>query len=213
MSGIREIRLDQKRFDHAIADLCDRDRDLKLVVTSFGSPPLWARRPGFQTLVHTILEQQVSLASAKAVLTRLRSICKPLNPENFVALRDSCLSEAGFSRQKMRYCRALAEAIASGDLNLRQLHQMNDADFREKIMSYPGIGPWTADVYLLGALRRPDVWPVGDLALLAAAHSLKNLKNRPSPAELEQIGEKWRPHRSSAARILWHHYLNQRVRK
>ena len=169
---------------------------------------MWRRKPGFVTLIHTILEQQVSLASANAVLNKLRRMCTPLNPDTLLGMSSAQLASAGFSRQKMRYCRALAEAISSGELYLRKLHKLDDDAFRMEITAYPGIGPWTANVYLLMALGRPDVWPSGDLALQAAAQSLKNLKARPSPEKLDRIGEKWRPYRSSAARILWHHYRN-----
>lgn len=201
-----DTRMNRQAYARSIAWLCHRDEDFQKVVDRHGLPPMWRRKPGFVTLIHTILEQQVSLASAKAVLNKLRKICIPLNPETLLGLSSAQLASAGFSRQKMRYCRALAEAISSGELYLAKLHQLDDDAFRKEITAYPGIGPWTANVYLLTALGRPDIWPSGDLALQAAAQSLKNLQTRPSPEKLDRIGEKWRPYRSSAARILWHHY-------
>jgi len=201
-----DTRMNRQAYARSIAWLCHRDEDFQKVVDRHGLPPMWRRKPGFVTLIHTILEQQVSLASAKAVLNKLRKICTPLNPETLLGLSSAQLASAGFSRQKMRYCRALAEAISSGELYLAKLHQLDDDEFRKEITAYPGIGPWTANVYLLTALGRPDIWPSGDLALQAAAQSLKNLQTRPSPEKLDRIGEKWRPYRSSAARILWHHY-------
>lgn len=198
--------MNRQAYARSIAWLCHRDADFQEVVDRHGLPPMWRRKPGFVTLIHTILEQQVSLASAKAVLNKLRKICTPLNPGTLLGLSSAQLASAGFSRQKMRYCRALAEAISSGELYLAKLHRLDDDAFRKEITAYPGIGPWTANVYLLTALGRPDIWPSGDLALQAAAQSLKNLESRPSPEKLDRIGEKWRPYRSSAARILWHHY-------
>ena len=208
MSGRNDNRVNQQEFAKSIDWLCRRDDDFRRVVSRHGLPPIWRRKPGFVTLIHTILEQQVSLASANAVLIKLGQMCTPLNPDTLLRLSSAQLASAGFSRQKMRYCRALAEAISSGELYLRKLHKLDDDAFRMEITAYPGIGPWTANVYLLMALGRPDVWPSGDLALQAAAQSLKNLKARPSPEKLDRIGEKWRPYRSSAARILWHHYRN-----
>ncbi|MCZ6559721.1 MAG: DNA-3-methyladenine glycosylase 2 family protein [Gammaproteobacteria bacterium] len=208
MSRRHDYRMSHQDHARAIALLCHRDKDFRQVIGCHGLPPMWQRKPGFVTLVHTILEQQVSLASAKAVLKKLRKICTPLNPDKLLALSTAQLAASGFSRQKMRYCRTLAEAISSAELNLRKLHRLDDDSFRKEITVYPGIGPWTADVYLLMALGRPNVWPSGDLALMAATQSLKNLQARPSRDEMDRIGEKWRPYRSSAARILWHHYLN-----
>ena len=206
MSNGYDTRMNRQAYARSIAWLCHRDADFQEVVDRHGLPPMWRRKPGFVTLIHTILEQQVSLASAKAVLNKLRKICTPLNPGTLLGLSSAQLASAGFSRQKMRYCRALAEAISSGELYLAKLHRLDDDAFRKEITAYPGIGPWTANVYLLTALGRPDIWPSGDLALQAAAQSLKNLESRPSPEKLDRIGEKWRPYRSSAARILWHHY-------
>ncbi len=206
MSNGYDTRMNRQAHARSIAWLCHRDADFQEVVDRHGLPPMWRRKPGFVTLIHTILEQQVSLASAQAVLNKLRKICTPLKPETLLGLSSAQLASAGFSRQKMRYCRALAEAISSGELYLAKLHKLDDDAFRKEITAYPGIGPWTANVYLLTALGRPDIWPSGDLALQAAAQSLKNLQTRPSPEKLDRIGEKWRPYRSSAARILWHHY-------
>lgn len=209
MSNGYDTRLNQQAYARSIAWLCRRDEDFKKVVDRHGLPPMWQRKPGFVTLIHTILEQQVSLASAKAVLKKLRKICTPLNPETLLGLTGAQLASVGFSRQKMRYCRALAEAISSGELYLGKLHKLDDDAFRAEITAYPGIGPWTANVYLLMALGRPDIWPSGDLALQSAAQSLKSLKARPTPQKLDRIGDKWRPYRSAAARILWLHYLNR----
>ena len=173
-----------------------------------GPPPMWLREPGFPTLVHIILEQQVSLASAQAAFNRLVAAISPLTPERFLELDDVSLKIIGFSRQKTAYTRHLAELIVQGSLNLDMLSAMDDMRARLDLLQVKGIGPWTADIYLLMALRRPDVWPSGDLALATAVQLVKQLPYRPSPEQLNEIGQEWRPWRAVAARILWHYYLN-----
>jgi len=200
--------LDALALPYALADLTARDPRLARIVADFGPPPLWARAPGFPTLLHIILEQQVSLASAKAAYDRLLAIATPLTPARFLALDDATLKAVGFSRQKVRYGRELARAIEEGRLELAGLATMDDDAARAELVKVIGIGRWTADIYLLMALGRPDVWPVGDLALATAARDVLDLPTAPPPAELAAIGEAWRPWRAVAARILWHHYLS-----
>jgi DNA-3-methyladenine glycosylase II len=202
--------LDEKSLRRAVKMLAARDADLAAILTRFGMPPLWPREPGFATLVHIILEQQVSLASAKAAFDRLQAALDRVEPDRFLTLDDVTLKAIGFSRQKMHYVRSLAGALVEGELDLPQLHQQEDATLRATLKRLKGIGDWTVDVYLLMALRRPDVWPVGDLGLLVAAQEIKRLPARPTPAELEVLGEPWRPWRAVAARLLWHHYLSTR---
>ncbi len=189
--------------------LVEADPDLARVVSSLGRPPLWAREPGFPSLVHIILEQQVSLASARAAFDKLNGAASPLTPDRFLEFSDCELKAFGFSRQKTRYCRALAHAVLSGDLKLKALSAHNDQAVRAQLMKIQGIGPWTADIFLLMALLRPDIWPTGDLALAVAVQQVKALPARPNPEELEAIAFPWRPWRAVAARILWHYYLNQ----
>ncbi|MGH2360769.1 MAG: DNA-3-methyladenine glycosylase family protein [bacterium] len=160
-------------------------------------------------MVHIILEQQVSLASAGAAFNRLAETASPLTPERFLRLSAPGLKKIGFSRQKTAYARHLAESIVEGRLPLRQLAGMNDGDARTALLELKGIGPWTADIYLLMALRRPDVWPSGDLALASAVQEVKRLRARPSVADLDEIGIAWKPWRAVAARLLWHHYLSR----
>jgi DNA-3-methyladenine glycosylase II len=155
-----------------------------------------------------ILEQQVSLASARAAFDRLNEAVDPLTPPAFLRLTAPRLKRIGFSRQKTRYARELARALVRGTLDLDALARMDDDGVREALTRIPGIGRWTSDVYLLMALRRPDVWPSGDLALAVAAQDVKRLPGRPSPRELEELAEPWRPWRAVAARLLWCHYLN-----
>jgi DNA-3-methyladenine glycosylase II len=196
----------------AVDELAARDADLAGIVARFGPPPLWDREPGFATLVHLILEQQVSLASAAAAFDRLRAVADPLTPARFLGLTDAELLAIGFSRQKARYGRALAEAIETGALDLAALHASDDDTVHRALQSVPGIGPWTSTIYLLMVLGRPDVWPVGDIALAAAVGEVKGLDRRPEPEEMAQLGEAWRPWRSVAARLFWHDYLGRRGR-
>ncbi|MBI3537694.1 MAG: DNA-3-methyladenine glycosylase 2 family protein [Chloroflexi bacterium] len=205
---LNSISLDRQSFIHALKILCRRDRDLARIVTQFGAPPFWTRPPGFGTLVHIILEQQVSLASARAAYKKLRATISLLSPENFLTLTDAALKRIGFSRQKSAYGRDLARRIVEENLDLRALANMDDAQVRVKLMHVKGIGIWTADIYLLMCLRRPDILPRGDLALDAALQKIKRLRARPSAKRVEKIAEKWKPYRAVAARILWHYYLN-----
>ena len=190
--------------------LCRRDPDLRQVVNRFGPPPLWAREPGFSTLIHIILEQQVSLASAKAAHNRLVDLARALTPRGFLKLDDATLKACGFSRQKTAYCRHLAESILKRNLDLDGLASLDDEAVKLELEKIKGIGRWTSDIYLLMVLRRPDIWPRGDLALATAAHEVKGLERRPTYDELDILSLAWRPWRAVAARILWHHYLSRR---
>ncbi len=189
-------------------ELTERDADLAAVVESHGMPPLWLREPGYSTLVQIILEQQVSLASAKATFEKLQARVAPVTPEGFLALEESELRGIGFSRQKARYCRDLAAAITRGEFDIDRLERAPDSEARAALMSRIGIGGWTADIYLLVALGRPDVWPCGDLALAKATQRIKRLSGVPQPDELEKLSRCWRPWRAVAARLLWHDYLS-----
>lgn len=168
---------------------------------------MWRRATGFTTLVHIILEQQVSLKSAKAMLIRLQSAIDPFTPARFLELGDTHLRGLGVTRQKSAYLLHLSSSILNGDLSLAALSRMTDDDVRLRLTRIKGIGSWSADVYLLMAMRRADIWPAGDLALAVAVKELWGLELRPTPDELEQIAERWRPYRAVAARMLWQHYL------
>ncbi|GAB4409884.1 MAG: DNA-3-methyladenine glycosylase [Anaerolineae bacterium] len=195
----------------AVEWLAARDSSLAHVVQRYGLPPLWPREPGFPTLIHIILEQQVSLASARAAFERLCAAVTPLTPQNFLSLDDAQLKTIGFSRQKTRYGRELASAVLAGQLDVDRLAEWDDEAVRVALKQIKGIGDWTVDVYLLLVLRRPDAFAPGDLALLLAAQQLKGLERRPTPAELLALAESWRPYRAVAARLLWHFYLSEKV--
>jgi DNA-3-methyladenine glycosylase II len=201
--------LDETSFAAAATELVSRDPALASIVERHGVPAFWARDPGLPTLVLLILEQQVSLASARAAYDRLVGRLGGLTTAGILASTDEELRADGFSRQKARYVRALATALEDGSLDLDAIGSLRDDEVRRALVALPGIGPWTAEVYLLSALRRPDTWPVGDIALQEAARRALRLDTRPAPEELERIGEAWRPHRASAARLLWHLYLSE----
>ncbi|HYY97534.1 MAG TPA: hypothetical protein VE642_03035 [Pyrinomonadaceae bacterium] len=202
-------RLDGASLARGVRALSKVDRDLAGVVRVHGAPPMWEREPGFPALVLTILEQKISLDSARAVFDRLLALAPALTPRALLALDDSALRLAGFSRQKALYCKLAARSIVEGHLDLDALERLDDDAARASLVALKGVGPWTADVYLLRCLRRPDVWPSGDLALALAAREVKRLASRPTPVELDALAEPWRPWRSVAARILWSHYLNR----
>jgi DNA-3-methyladenine glycosylase II len=201
--------LDETTFRAAATALASRDPALGAIVERHGLPEFWAREPGLPTLVLLILEQQVSLASARAAYDRLETRLGGLTTGGILASTDEELRADGFSRQKARYVRVLSAAIEDGSLDLDAVAALEDEDVRVALVALPGIGPWTAEVYLLSALRRPDTWPVGDIALQEAARRALGLDARPTPDELGAIGEAWRPHRASAARLLWHLYLSE----
>ena len=202
--------LDEVIFRASTRELAVRDSDLARVVETYGAPPLWVREPGFPSLVYIILEQQVSLASARAAFQRLRAVVSPLTPQRFLKLSDQQLKQVGFSRQKTLYTRLLAESLVMKYLDLNDLHDLPDDAARKFLMALKGIGAWTADIYLLSALRRPDIWPIGDLALAVAVQEVKRLRSRPSPERLEKLSQAWRPYRAIAARLFWHAYLSKR---
>jgi DNA-3-methyladenine glycosylase II len=195
----------------AVRQLAAQDDALGGIVTRYGTPPLWDRPSGFPTLVHIILEQQVSLASAAAAFGRLRGRLDPLTPAALLTLTDAELLAIGFSRQKTRYARALAAAVVDGTLDLDGLERLDDEGVERELTAVPGIGPWTVTIYRLMVLRRPDAWPASDIALAQSLAEAQGLAARPSPAELLDIAEAWRPWRAVAARILWHGYLETRA--
>jgi DNA-3-methyladenine glycosylase II len=205
--------LTDKNFAYGLKVIASRDSDLADILQALGSPPLWVREPGFATLIQIILEQQVSLASAKAVFARLQQSILPITPENFLTLNDDQIKKVGFSRQKALYGRLLAESIITGKLDLLTLNAMDDEDVRSVLKKSKGIGDWTIDIYLLMALQRPDSLPKGDLGLALAIQKVKRLEQRPTPKEIETIAENWRPWRALATRLLWHYYLNERSLK
>jgi len=193
----------------AVDTLAAADPDLAAIVERHGRPGFRSRPAGFRTLVYIILEQQVSLASAKATLAKVEALVPDFTPGAYLALDEATLRGAGVSRQKLRYTRLAAAAIEDGSLPLATLARRRDETARELLTAIPGIGHWTADCYLLLALRRPDLWPVGDLALVKALQAVKGLGDKPARDQLEALGERYRPYRSVATQLFWHYYLNR----
>jgi DNA-3-methyladenine glycosylase II len=190
--------------------LARSDNDLAFVLEKFGPPPLWARPAGFSTLVKIILEQQVSLASAASLFARLKNNIVPFQPARMVELGEVHLKSLGLTRQKTAYCLHLAESLTQKRLRLSQLSRMNDAEAKAALMAIKGLGSWSADVYLLMVLRRPDVFPATDLALVSSVTALKKLASRPTTDQFLEMAETWRPYRAVAARMLWQYYLASR---
>ncbi|MEO0835702.1 MAG: DNA-3-methyladenine glycosylase 2 family protein [Cyanobacteria bacterium J06642_3] len=202
--------INNKTFIAAIEELIQRDRNLAEIIDTWGYPPSWQREPGFATLIRIILSQQVSYASAKAAFKRLEDAVADLTPASFLTLDDAELKAVGFSRQKTRYGRILAQAILNEELDLANLSSASDQEIRQELTKIKGIGDWTVDIYLMMALQRPDVFPAKDLAVAIAVKEIKNLSQRPTAAELEMIAESWKPYRAIATKILWHYYLNRK---
>jgi DNA-3-methyladenine glycosylase II len=210
-------RLDDGRLQQAVSELVALDADLAGIVERHGPPPLWAREPGFDTLVRIILEQQVSLASAEAARLRLvaaiagpasvGATSAPLEPAPIILAGETALRDAGLTRQKSRYIVALASDVLSGRFDLDAVADLNDDAARSALLGLVGVGGWTADIYLLMALGRPDIWPLGDIALAGAMRRAKNLDRLPDNEVQLAIAEEWRPWRAVAARVLWHAYL------
>ncbi len=203
----------EKNFKTYCRKLCKLDADLKSIIIQYGYPPLWQRRPGFETLVHIILEQQVSLASAKSALGKLKEKISVITPQKVLLLTDAELKACYFSRQKTVYARHLAEVIISKQIDLNKLSLAGDEVIRSELKKIKGIGDWTADIYLMMVLQRSDLFPLGDIALINSVKEVKDLPKHTSKEEISSIAEKWRPYRTVAAFILWHSYLCRRNRK
>jgi DNA-3-methyladenine glycosylase II len=200
-------------FHSACGTLARKDKDLAIVIEQYGYPPMWTRPNSFETLVHFILEQQVSLASALAALEKLRERTRLITPERVLQLNDGELRECYFSRQKIIYVRSLANAIIDNQIDLKEIATLSDARVREKLIALKGIGNWTIDVYLMFVLQHTDIFPVGDLAVRNAVIAVKSLVKDVSKEKILDIAKIWKPYRTVAAMILWHYYLQTRASK
>ena len=200
----------EKRYYSICDQLAALDEDLKGILDRYGYPPFWVRPNTFESLVHIILEQQVSLASALAAMNQLKAKIGPITPEAVLDLSDGDLRACYFSRQKTLYVRDLALNIITGALSLEALELMDEDDVRHQLKMVKGIGAWTIDIYLLFILHRTDVFPLGDLAAVNALKQLKDLDSSTSKADLLIVASNWKPYRSIATMMLWHYYLEQR---
>jgi DNA-3-methyladenine glycosylase II len=193
-------------------NICDElaaiDADLKSIIDAHGYPPFWSRPNTFETLVHIILEQQVSLASALSALNKLKERLQELSPASILLLTDEEMKACYCSRQKTVYIRHLAEAILSGQISLPEMEELPDEVVRAKLTALKGIGNWTADVYLMFVLQHPDVFPIGDLAAVNALKRVKNLPASTTREEMLALSVNWQPNRTIATMLLWHFYLS-----
>jgi DNA-3-methyladenine glycosylase II len=183
-----------------------QDPDLAAILTRAGPLPWRSRAPGFAALLHGITAQMISNQAAAAIWGRLSALPGALVPSGLLALSDEVLRGAGLSRPKVVHARALAAAFIDGTLQADHLAALDDETAIATIASVRGLGRWTAEVYLVFALGRLDVFPAGDIALAASVADLKGLEARPNPVQLRALAEAWRPNRALAARLLWHHW-------
>ncbi len=190
----------------ALEALAERDRDIAEAYARCGLPPVRSTPDGFAGLLHAIVCQQVSAAAGRVILGRLEAAVRPMTPKALLKLDDEALRGVGLSRPKVRYCRGLAEDLACGRLDLAAIRELDDAEAIERITQVRGLGRWSAECYLLFALKRADIWPADDLAVQTAMQRLKGLEARPTTKEMDCLAEPWRPYRSAAARFLWHTY-------
>ncbi|CAN5186794.1 DNA-3-methyladenine glycosylase [soil metagenome] len=207
------LTFNKKNFTSFCDALAATDADLRLIIEQHGYPPLWKRAASFETLIHIILEQQVSLASALAALNKLKEKIPDITPQNILALSDEELRACYFSRQKMGYARHLAEVIISEDFNLDNFSNLDNESVKAALKKIKGIGNWSTDIYLMMVLNRCDIFPLGDIALLTSVKEIKGLPAHTSKESIALTAEKWKPYQSVAAYILWHSYLCKRGRK
>jgi DNA-3-methyladenine glycosylase II len=200
----------EQNFRQLCDDLSQRDKVFTSIIEKHNYPPMWTRPASFATLIHIILEQQVSLASALAAFNKLKQKIGTITPGKLLKLSDEQMKACYFSRQKMMYARHLAEALISKKLQLKKLSASPDEEIRAALKQIKGIGDWTADVFLMFALQRADVFPIGDLAMVNALKEVKQLPKNTAKEELLLMAESWRPYRTIAAMLLWHHYIKTR---
>ena len=201
---------DNQHFTELCYWCAEIEPKLKQVLEKFGYPPFWHRNPDFATLILTILEQQVSLASAKSSFNKLVEKIKIVIPENLLKLTDEELRECYFSRQKATYSKILANEIISGKLNLEYLNSQSAEVIRSTLIKIKGIGHWTVDMYLLMSLHFADIFPPGDLATIKAVYEIELVPSTCSKEEIVNFMKKFSPYQSVATYILWHSYIERR---
>lgn len=204
------LRFHENNFKKICRQLAAKDETLRSIIDLHGYPPMWTRPASFQTLVLTILEQQISLAAAYAAFTKLKEKVGRVTPKKILALSDEEMRACYFTRQKMAYARGLAESILKRKLVLKKLHDLPDEEVRQILKQHKGIGDWTVDVYLMHALRRTDLFPLGDIALVNSLKHERQLASHTTKEELLAMAEPWRPYRTIASMILWHAYIKRK---
>jgi len=206
----RNLVFHERNFKVICRRLARMDSHLAAIIAEHGYPPMWTRPSTFQTLILMILEQQVSLASAYAAFKKLRDKVGYVTPAKILRLTDEELRACYFSRQKIVYARELASAIQSKKLKLRTLSDAGEDIIRTELKKIKGIGDWTVDVYLMHALQRTDLFPLGDIALVNSLKEVEKLPPHTTKEKMLRIAEPWRPYRTIAAMILWHAYIKKR---
>jgi DNA-3-methyladenine glycosylase II len=202
------LQFTNENFPALCDELAAKDKHLKRILTEYGYPPFWTRPNAFETLVLTILEQQVSLASAYAAYKKLKERLPKITPGNLLQLSDEELRSCYFTRQKTVYVRELANAIISKRIDLKSFETKENEVVREELIALKGIGNWTIDIYLLHALQRTDVFPIGDLALVNAIRMIK--EKSLTKEEILKLSSKWKPYRSIATMMFWHYYIKKK---
>ncbi len=203
------IRVFNSSNYHSLCDtLAQQDSHLKHIIDTYGYPPMWSRPNTFESLVHIILEQQVSLASALSALNKLRDHVQQITPARVLLLTDEEFRACYCSRQKTAYIKYLAEAILSGQIDLDAFKTMPDDEIRSQLTMLKGIGNWTVDVYLMFVLQRADIFPIGDLAAVNALKRVKELPAQTTREEIVDLAAQWKPYRTVATMMLWHYYLS-----
>ena len=186
--------------------LVSKDKDLIDLFINFSNFGEYKRDKGFKGILQLIIEQQLSVASANAIYKKLKGKIPNISPGSFLKLKKSDLKDCGLSKQKINYLTELAKKCEKKEINFRKIHKMDDENLVQEITKIKGIGPWTAQCYMLASLNRDDVWPVADLGLMEAVKRIKKLKERPSEEDMEKISQTWRPYRSTVANVLWASY-------
>ena len=197
---------EKHKYKEKILYLAKKDKDLINLFKNYKNFGDYSRNKGFKGLLQLIIEQQLSVASAKAIYKKMKLKLKSISPEALLNTSDLDLKECGLSKQKISYLKGLALNCVNKEINFRELHKLDDELLTTEITKIKGIGPWTAQCYMLASLKREDVWPVADLGLMEAVKRIKNLEKRPSEEEMEKISQIWRPYRSIVANVLWASY-------
>jgi DNA-3-methyladenine glycosylase II len=210
MGGYQTIPRNQ--FEQLCDWVASVDADMAQIIIRYGYPPFWDRPNTYETFVHLILEQQVSLASARAALEKLREKVGLITPENVARLSDEGLQAAYFSRQKAGYVKQLTRQVLDKQLDFAALALLPDGEIRRTLVQLKGVGNWTVDVYLILVLHRRDCFPWGDIAAVNALKQLKGLPKDVSPDDLQAVVATWHPYRTIGTMLLWHYYLSVRKR-
>jgi DNA-3-methyladenine glycosylase II len=186
--------------------LAERDAHVAAAVERYGFPALRRRPPGFEALLRAIVAQQISIQAAASIWKRIEAAVAPLTAEAYCAVSEEMLRACGLSRQKLAYARSLAELVRSGEVPLDRFDELDDEEAIASLVKIKGVGRWTAEIYLMFALGRRDMWPVDDLGLVVGMQRMKNLRRRPDKKRMLRLGEPWRPWRSAGAHLLWHYF-------